>query len=279
MSFAFALLIAQVGPFGTTPMPQKVERPAPRRPAPFAPVTVDRGGRAQSCLSAVATRPDEARDMAMDWATVVKGVQAADAQLCLGMALAKLGQWDQAEAAFTAAQGTAGILQIDRARYGALAGAAALAGGAPDRALPLLDAARADASAVGETAMVGDIAIDRGRALVALGRLDEAAAALAEAREKASSSADAWLLSATLSRRQSKLADAQSQIERAAALLPIDPDIGLEAGVIAVMAGRDDAARKSWQSVVTAAPESPAGGQAKAYLAQLDAGAAQPAKR
>ena len=38
--------------------------------------------------------------------------------------------------------------------------------------------------------------------------------------------------------------------------LPRDPQVGLEAGVIAVLSGRDDAARKSWQSVIAAAPDS-----------------------
>ena len=37
-----------------------------------------------------------------------------------------------------------------------------------------------------------------------------------------------------------------------------DAQIGLEAGVIAVLSGRDDAARRSWQSVLTAAPGSDA---------------------
>jgi hypothetical protein len=39
--------------------------------------------------------------------------------------------------------------------------------------------------------------------------------------------------------------------------------------VIAVLAGRDDAARRSWQSVLTAAPDSSEAATAKVYLAQL----------
>jgi predicted TPR repeat methyltransferase len=68
-----------------------------------------------------------------------------------------------------------------------------------------------------------------------------------------------------------KLPEAQAQIEKAAALLPVDPEIGLEAGVIAVLAGRNEAARKSWQSVLTTAPDSEAAATAKGYLAQLGA--------
>ena len=112
--------------------------------------------------------------------------------------------------------------------------------------------------------------MDRARALVALGRLDEAAAALAEARAADPGDAQVWLLSATLSRRTGKLAEAQSQIETAANLLPVDTEIGLEAGRIAILAGQEEAARKSWQSVVEAAPESPAADTARSYLAQLE---------
>jgi Flp pilus assembly protein TadD len=108
---------------------------------------------------------------------------------------------------------------------------------------------------------------------VGLGRQSDAATALAEARTAAPNNAQTWLLSATLSRRQDKLAEAQTQIERAAQIAPQDPEIGLEAGVIAVLGGRDEAARKSWQSVVTTAPGSEAATTAKGYLAQLGNGA------
>jgi Flp pilus assembly protein TadD len=118
--------------------------------------------------------------------------------------------------------------------------------------------------------------MDRARAYVALGQQAQAQAALGEARTVAPGNAQAWLLSATLSRRQNNLADAQAQIERAAQIAPQDPEIGLEAGVIAVLSGRDAAARKSWQSVLATAPESDAAKTAKGYLAQLDTGVAKP---
>ncbi len=94
-------------------------------------------------------------------------------------------------------------------------------------------------------------------------------AALIEARTSSPDNPLAWLLSATLSRRQGKLGAAEAQILTAAGLKPTDPEIGLEAGVIAVLAGHDEAARKSWQSVVAAAPESAAAATANTYLAQL----------
>ena len=123
----------------------------------------------------------------------------------------------------------------------------------------------------GTPQLAGEIAIDRARALVALKREDDAAAALVEARTLAADNGLAWLLSATLSRRQGKLAAAQAQIATAAGLSPRDPEIGLEAGVIAMLAGNEAAARKSWQSAIDAAPSSEAAATARGYLAQLGA--------
>jgi tetratricopeptide (TPR) repeat protein len=158
-----------------------------------------------------------------------------------------------------------------------MAGNAALAGGDTQAALAVLDVAHADAEAANDKPLAGDIAIDRARALVALGRDGDAATALAEARAALPANPQAWLLSATLSRRMGKLAEAQAEIEKAAELLPIDPDIGLEAGVIAVLSGREEAARKSWQSVIDAAPKSDAAATARGYLAQLgEGGTAKP---
>ena len=50
---------------------------------------------------------------------------------------------------------------------------------------------------------------------------------------------------------------------------PTDPEIGLEAGVIAMLDGREPAARKAWQSVMLVAPGSKAADTANGYLAQL----------
>jgi tetratricopeptide (TPR) repeat protein len=110
---------------------------------------------------------------------------------------------------------------------------------------------------------------DRARALVALSRPEEARTALAEAHRLAPESAESWLLSATLARRDKDFDRAQHDIELAAQYAPKDPAVGLEAGVIAVMSGRDEAARKSWQSVLATAPDSAEAVAAKGYLAQL----------
>ncbi|MCA1661228.1 MAG: hypothetical protein LC648_03285, partial [Novosphingobium sp.] len=79
----------------------------------------------------------------------------------------------------------------------------------------------------------------------------------------------AWLLGATLARRQGDLAAAQRQIEVAGSLAPKDPEVGLEAGVIAMLAGNEAAARKAWESTQAVAPGSKAAQTATGYLAQL----------
>lgn len=270
-------LIAQVGPFtapGTngTPLPERVARPPRNRaaanPLPPRPTAAD-GTRLRACLAAADDDAEAGADQAAAWLTAAKGHEAAEAGLCLGSARARDEDWAGAEQAFLAALNAAGSDRLLRARLGGMAGNAALAAGGPERALAALDTARAEARGLADPALIAPIALDRARALVALGRLVEAGAALGEARTAAPGDSEPWLLSATLARRQGRLAEAQALIERAADLRPIDPDIGLEAGVIAMLAGRTEAARKSWQSVVAIAPDSPVGTTAQGYLAQL----------
>ena len=115
----------------------------------------------------------------------------------------------------------------------------------------------------------GQAEIDRGRALVALDRLEDAIATFAAAQRDAPDDADAWLLGATVARRRGDYSAAQRQIEVAGRLASTDPEIGLEAGVIAMLDGREPAARKAWQSVMLVAPGTKEAETAKAYLGQL----------
>ncbi|HSG55035.1 MAG TPA: hypothetical protein VLA45_06230, partial [Paracoccaceae bacterium] len=145
----------------------------------------------------------------------------------------------------------------------------ALAGDRPADALRLLEQAQADAGAANDRALAGSISADRARALVAMGQDLAGAQALAQARELATQDPAVWLLSATLARRMEDLASARGWIAIAAALDPANPAVGLEAGVIAVLGGSDEAARQSWQSVIDLAPQSPQADTARTYLAQL----------
>lgn len=298
MLIALALLLAQSGPMvspGAAPslnLPE-IDRPseAARRrhahgessaaPVP-APASAS-ANRLSACLSQAASAPLDAIDTAQDWLKQAQGSAQAAPQLCLGSAYAGLERWAEAEQAFIAGRDLAAANdRLLRARLGAMAGNAILAStasntagakAASERALATLDTARTEAMAGEDNRLQAGIAIDRARALVIQNRTLEAASALADARRAEPDNALAWLLSATLSRRANALADAQAQIETAATLAPRDPEIGLEAGVIAALGGREEAARKSWQSVIAAAPESEPAGRAKAYLAQLDTAA------
>ena len=273
MSFLLALL-AQVGPFGTaspqpvSPLPPEITERKPPNKAKAEPAR--KTSEFDRCLADLKSDPDGVAERASKWMDKALGLEKAQAGHCLGLALARLENWPEAEAAFLAARDALGDEVPDyRARLGSMAGNAAMAHGDAQAALTAFETAHSDAEKAGNTQLAGSIAMDRARALVALGRAEEAEAALAEARKADPGDAQVWLLSATLSRRMGKLAEAQAQIEKAADLLPIDTQIGLEAGRIAMLAGRDDAARKSWQSVIDAAPESPAADTARSYLAQL----------
>ena len=228
------------------------------RPAARPPIDV--------CLTTAMSKPAKARALAEEWVARSTGAQRATGYHCLGVAAGNAGDWGAASAAFLAARGDASDPRF-RARMGLLAGSAMVAQDKSAEALAALDAAKSDAA--GDAAIDGEIALERAVALVALERASEAGAALAEARRLIPDSATAWLLSATLARRQGDLRTAQQQIERAAALDPRDPAIGLEVGVIAALAGNDAAARRSFQSVIAAAPESAQAATARGYLAQL----------
>lgn len=272
-------LIAQVGPGGALPQ-APLQIPKPRTEAAAMPHSEAQPDPLKQCLDLAMARPADGIELAQGWLAQAKTMKdRAGAKQCHALALTRIDGWGEAAALFLSAREDTPVTDADeRARLAALAGNADLAAGDAEAGLAALDLARADARGGANGDLKGAIEIDRARALVALGRLPEAEAALSDAREFSPDNHQAWLLSATLSRRQGKLAEAQSQIERAAQLFPVDPEIGLEAGVIAVLSGHDDAARKSWQSVIVAAPGSDAAKTAQGYLDQLGPAAAPSAK-
>lgn len=236
----------------------------------------------QSCFDQITEDPARAHTMAQIRRTETTGIDRVLANHCLGTASSALGLWDDARAAFIAARDeTPADETRTRARFAALAGNAALAGGDPEGALLLLSEAEDQARAAASAPLEALAAIDRARAMVTLGRSEEALAALDAATTLAPDSGEGWLLKATLLRRLDRLGEAQAAIERAAPLARgaagTGAEIGLEAGVIAVLAGREDAARQSWQSVIDLAPGTPSAAAASDYLAQLgDAGETAP---
>ena len=238
---------------------------APAR-VPSKPTVED--DRLQLCIERAGKDPATSLAEASAWVAAAKGAGRSKPLECLGQVYTVLLRWDAAEGAFAEAAQLAPT--ADDARRSALfaqAGNAALAGGHADRALNHLDAA-VGVPGIGPLAR-GQAQIDRARALVALDRLADAVEALAAAQRDAPDESDAWLLGATVARRRGDLAAAQRQIEVAGSLAPTDPEIGLEAGVIAMLDGREPAARKAWQSAMLVAPGSQAAETAKGYLAQL----------
>jgi tetratricopeptide (TPR) repeat protein len=255
--------------------PREEVQPQPEAEAEPDPVSAWLAG----CLGTLEEDPARAHAMAQIRRAETTGADRVIANHCLGTASAALALWEDARTAFTAARDeTPEGEPRARARFGALAGAAALGGGDAEGAAQVLAQAESDARAAKAPLLEAIAASDRARALVTLGRAEEALAALENATALAPERAECWLLKATLLRRLERLPDAQTAIERAATLAPTNPEIALEAGVIAVLAGRDEPARKSWQSVLALAPDSPAAATAKDYLAQIgDAGETAPA--
>ena len=249
--------------------------PPEASPSPSASATgevVPDAARSAQCQALIASDPAAAAQFAANWLASASSDDPNDAArrsagLCLGMAQAALLQWTEAEQRFAGLARSTPAGGEDSAAFRALAGSAALAGGVPARALDWLDQAISQGASL-PAEHLGGIQIDRARALVALGRLDEAGTALEEAHRLAPGYAEGWLLSATLHRRRQDLAAAQRDIEQAAALDPRDPAIGLEAGVISILAGRDAAARKSWESVIAMAPSSDEARDARGYIEQ-----------
>jgi len=150
-----------------------------------------------------------------------------------------------------------------------MAGSAALAAGDFEAALAPLAAAQADAEAAGLSEIAGTIAADRARALVGAGREAEAAEVLTGAQILAPQEAEIWLLSAALARRQGSLNRAREFAGTALALASDNPDILLEAGLIAALSGDDAAARTAWEAVVALDPQAPYAQTARTNLAQL----------
>lgn len=275
---ASILLIAQVGPY-TLPNPGGT---APRIPKPAiegrepkakpAPVPVKPSVRTalQNCYTLAESNPSEALSSADDALAGKSGEERADPLACKAIALLALERWKESQETFLAARDAAAPADIaTRAELEAGAAIAAEGQGQFQPAIDLFNSAQAAARKAGNAALAGRIARDKANSLFKLDRKQEAAASLGEARSALPDDVDTFILSARFARISGALAEAQDFIERAAALAPLNPEIGLEGGLIAAFAGRDDAARKSWQSVIDTSPGSNEARQAQAWIAQL----------
>jgi tetratricopeptide (TPR) repeat protein len=253
-----AILLTLAQPAVAAPVPP----PAPRTLAQ---------DRLDVCLDQARNDPTTAIAEASAWERDTAGENRSEAQQCLGIAYTALLRWEAAERAFLAAREAAPAAALfRRAQLAAMAGNAALAEERGAAAQIALDLAASDAEASGDTALQAIVQVDLARALVMQNDTARAEASLASARTLDPQNVYAWLLSATLARRLDKLADAQSYVETAAGLAPDYPETGLEAGVIAMLSGNEEAAARSWRSVIELEPQGEAAATARGYLAQLD---------
>lgn len=192
-------------------------------------------------------------------------------RVCLGTALAGQDRFVEAAPAFEEAARASELARDGlSARYWAQAGNAWLAGQQPANARAALDAALAAGTLKGLDR--GEAALDRARALVALGETKAARGDLDLALKEAADDPLAWLLSATLARRTGDLARAKADIAQALRRSADDAQVQLEAGNIAAASGDEDGAKAAWAEAARLAPDRPAGQSAARALSQFAAG-------
>ncbi|WP_404334624.1 tetratricopeptide repeat protein [Sphingomonas sp. MMS12-HWE2-04] len=192
------------------------------------------------------------------------------ARQCLGVAYANLQRWPSAAAAFEEAARDAATAKDPRAaNYWQQAGNAWLAAGEAAKARADLDAALATETLNGLA--LGEAHLDRARVLVALNELETARGDLDRAIAEAPADPLAWLLSATLARRQNDLPRARKDIAEALRRSSDDAAVQLEAGNIAAASSDEAGARTAWSRAIELAPGSPTATAARTALAQFGA--------
>jgi hypothetical protein len=171
MSLTLVLLLAQIGPSASVgaggALPQAPLDIRRKRTEAAAPIEE---GKLSQCLAQARSDALGAEEQAEAWRSAAKGPERVEASHCRGVALSALGRWSEAVAAFDDARELAPTNEPGRkALFGAMAGNAALAGGDAAQADARFAAAHTDAFALSDPVLAGDIAVDRSRAVVALG--------------------------------------------------------------------------------------------------------------
>jgi tetratricopeptide (TPR) repeat protein len=205
-------------------------------PAAAAPAAPAGDSRFDACTALVKTDPAKAAAQAEAWRVAGGGLLARE---CLGIALAAQDLWVQA-------------------------GNAALAGDDAGKARQAFD--RALKLPVLSDAMRGEAHLDRARAAVELNDLRAARADIDQSLKLVPADPLAWLLSATLARRQKDKDRAATDIAHAAQLAPDDPAVIFETGNVAELRGDHAAAQAAWARAAEKDPEGPAGKAAMAAL-------------
>ena len=208
----------------------------------------------RDCIAAAESGAPGAIDAAGRWVSEGGGVAARH---CLGIAYMEANKPAEASTALETAARVAEAAGLQQT--------ASLYGQAGDAALAAGDAARAE-RLLSSAILAGDDPTMRGASMIGRAAAREALGNVAGAREDLDAglkltpgNAGGWLMLAVLARRDERIADARAAIGRALALAPADPDVALEAGNMAAIDGDFARARALWQSVVKAAPDTPAG--------------------
>ena len=272
-----ALALMQVGPnpsinaFPGTPEELRNRKP-PEKPAISMSLPAERQQQFADCLAEARDDPETALDTANAWRVSAENdLDLVRSAHCLGLAFVTLERFDEARQVFEVASAEAPEdLGAYRARLLAMAGNAALRDGKGAVAEPLFATAIERALSAGDMELASDLSADRAGALAMTDRFDDAVEAMRISREHNPSSVRAWLTSAMLMRRLERLGEAQQMIEQAATLNPRNPAVGLEGGIIAAVSGREEDARRSFESVLLVAPDSEWANRATAYLEQLN---------
>ena len=221
--------------------------------------------RFEACATLAETDPARALAEAGTWRIAGGGVLARQ---CEGLAYVTQKRWLPAATAFEAAAREADVKGDGRsAVLWVQAGNAALAGNDAAKATTYFDGALTRGQLTGDA--LGEVHLDRARARAALGDMKGARTDLDLATKHVPADPLGWLLSATLARKMNDLPRAQADIVEAAKRSPDDASVALEAGNIAVLSGRDDAARTAWEAAIALSPNSPSAKAATESLARL----------
>ncbi len=221
----------------------------------------------QACLAQARRDPAAAEQVA-------RGAIGATPRLrqCLGLALVGQDRFAEAAAVFADAARAAELAKDGAAAdYWAQSGNAWLAAGEAPKARQALDAALAAGTLT--DLQRGEAYLDRARALVAVGEVKAARTDLDQALVSAADDPLAWLLSATLARRQGDLTRARADIAQALRRSADDASVQLEAGNVAAASGDGAKAAAAWREAVRLAPDAPAGRSAANALKQFPEGA------
>ena len=235
--------------------------------APSVAIPADPQVRLNECLSLAGTSPKLGEAAAARWRGEGGGYRAKQ---CLGVAYANQGRWSSAASVFEeAARDAEATRGAPSEEMWAQAGNAWLAAGDPVKARRTLDAALVTGNLTGQA--LGEVHLDRARARMAGGGAEGARSDIDRALTEAAADPLAWLLSATLARREGDLKRAKGDIDEALRRSPDDASVQLEAGNIAALNHDEPGARAAWARVIELAPGSAMADSARAALAQFGA--------